>query len=392
MLKYTKSIQLKNNKSNNINNLLIYDKKINIEENYYTKLITSNINYYKDILCKLDNWDLLKRNVNDYEFLNLKNQNIAYYKPLSRSFYKLWEIIYDYNIINLYKLNNSHKLDIFCMAEAPGGFVDALSKILYNQKYNNYSIDTISLIDKNTNIPNWFYIYSKIKNNPNINIIDQIDGDLYKLDTIKYCMKNNKKYDIITADGGFDFSNNFNNQELIFSRLFYCEIITAISLQKINGTFICKCFELNTLLTQQIIFILYNLYDNIIFTKPSISRNTNSEKYIIAKGFQGIDEINLNKLYDILENWNNKLYINIPQKYSDTISKINHHYLKKQYECYKILHQLYTNNDNNYIKYIIKTQITKCISFCKKYYLSINYNSDFLNLSTIQIYKKYYTI
>ena len=196
------------------------------------------------------------------------------------------------------------------MAEAPGGFIDALIKVFYNKKYNNYSIDTISLIEKNTNIPTWHYIYNKIRNK-SVNIIEYNNGDLYKTDTIKYCVNKNKQYEIITADGGFDFSDDFDNIEINFSKLFYCEIITALSLQKIGGTFICKCFDLTILLTQKILYLLYILYDNLIFTKPSISRNTNSEKYIIAKGFKGIDNNNLNKLMAKKKNKKKKFLLTI---------------------------------------------------------------------------------
>jgi 23S rRNA U2552 (ribose-2'-O)-methylase RlmE/FtsJ len=401
MLSNSKSIQLKykyNDLSYNIDELLKHNYIETQKEDYYTQLLLSNINYYKNILCKNSNWKILKKLINNYELLNIvlyyKNQSIVYYKPLSRSFYKLWEIIYDYNILNINNLTNTKNINVFCMAEAPGGFIDAFMKVFYNKKYHNYTLDAISLIEKNTNIPTWNYIYNKIKYHNNINIIEYNNGDLYKTDTIKYCVnyckKNNKKYDIITADGGFDFSNDYENQELSFTKLFYSEVLTAISLQKEGGTFICKCFDLNILLTQKILYILYILYDNIIFTKPSISRITNSEKYIIAKGFKGIDKNILEKFYNILDKWDNNLNYNLPQNYINNINKINHHYLLKEYECYKMLDQLNNNLNETKIKQLIKTQISKSTLFCKKYHLSVNLNSDFLILTLEELYNKYY--
>lgn len=374
-------------------------EEYNIPDSYYIDLLLSNVNYYKELFCKKSNWELLKKLINGYELLNVKNNSIVNYKPLSRSFYKLWEIIYDNNIVNInkYKYNNKNKkLNIFCIAEAPGGFIDAFSKYFYSKDLKNYFIDGISLIEKDTNIPTWYNIYNKIKTNPNINIIDEIDGDLYKLRTIKYCVSKGRRYDIITADGGFDFSDDFSNQELQFSKLFFCEILTAISLQNIGGIFICKCFDMNTNLTKQILYILYCLYESIEFVKPCISRDTNSEKYIIARNFKGIKYHILNKLYNILRDWDNNISINfnipfnIPIEYYYEINKINEYYLKEQYKYYKIIYNLDKILDEKIIKNIIKEQIDKCVLFCNKYNLMINNNSDYIKYPINSIYNKYY--
>ena len=52
-------------------------------------------------------------------------------------------------------------------------------------------------------------------------------------------MKN--KIDFITADGGFDFSINFNNQEAMAIRLIFTEVIYAIMLQKKKVHLLLKC-------------------------------------------------------------------------------------------------------------------------------------------------------
>ena len=46
-------------------------------------------------------------------------------------------------------------------------------------------------------------------------------GNLFNEENFKYCcQKYNDSFEIITADGGIDFSNDFNNQETMASRLF----------------------------------------------------------------------------------------------------------------------------------------------------------------------------
>ena len=49
--------------------------------------------------------------------------------------------------------------------------------------------------------------------------------------------------EIITADGGFDFSEDFNKQEINITQLLFAQIAYAIIMQKRNGVFILKIFE-----------------------------------------------------------------------------------------------------------------------------------------------------
>ena len=70
-----------------------------------------------------------KKNNNNYEYVytvssNIREKIFVKYSPISRSYFKLQEILYDLNILDDY-LN----ITITCMAEGPGGFIQNL---LYN--------------------------------------------------------------------------------------------------------------------------------------------------------------------------------------------------------------------------------------------------------------------
>ena len=78
--------------------------------------------------------------------------------------------------------------------------------------------------------------------------------------------------DFITADGGFDFSNDFNKQEELSYRIIFCEIVTALATQNINGTFVCKIFDSYTPLTLKFLYLLFNHYEEVYLTKPLTSR------------------------------------------------------------------------------------------------------------------------
>ena len=50
--------------------------------------------------------------------------------------------------------------------------------------------------------------------------------------------------DLITADGGVDFSENFNDQEYTATKLIIAQVIYAISMQSSGGNFVLKVFDI----------------------------------------------------------------------------------------------------------------------------------------------------
>ena len=61
---------------------------------------------------------------------------------------------------------------------------------------------------------------------------------------------------IITGDGGFDFSIDYNSQEISAIKLIFIQTAYAIALQKYNGTFILKIYDMFLKSTIDIIFLL----------------------------------------------------------------------------------------------------------------------------------------
>ena len=91
--------------------------------------------------------------------------------------------------------------------------------------------------------------------------------------------------DLITADGGFDFSTGFNSQEINITKLLYGQICYALCLQKRGGSFILKIFDCFMNHTVDLLYILSSFYEEVYITKPNTSRYANSEKYIVCKKF-----------------------------------------------------------------------------------------------------------
>ena len=60
-----------------------------------------------------------------------------------------------------------------------------------------------------------------------------------KKENLLYCLdKYANSMEIITGDGGFDFSVDFNKQEICSINLIFAQICFALAMQKKNGTFI----------------------------------------------------------------------------------------------------------------------------------------------------------
>jgi 23S rRNA U2552 (ribose-2'-O)-methylase RlmE/FtsJ len=352
------------------------------------------LKHYKNKIDDLEDtnqWDDAKKLSNLYELIYLPNKkqkcdSISKYEPLSRSYFKLWEIINDFKL-----LDKECDLNFASIAEGPGGFIEAI--INYRKKYTfSDKLHAITLKSVNKDIPGWNKATNFLRKNPNVVITYGSDdtGNIYNIDNIKHFRKNFKSNAyLVTADGGFDFSFNFNKQEQMSYRIIFCEIVMALSVQQKGGNFVCKFFDMYTKITMSFIYLLLSFYNEVHITKPSTSRPANSEKYIVCKGFKGIDESYLQKLFIIIKSWeyfeNNNLEI---QGIFDIDNKL---FFNKMKEFNTKYFNIQVNNIDKTLNYIncplnesskkkqIKKQVSAAFTWCKTYRCKINYNSSYLS-------------
>ena len=323
----------------------------------------------------IDDWDKYKKYTNCYEFIHTQIPNtkisISKYKPLSRSYFKMVEIINTFKLLNKY----NNEIKTFHLAEGPGGFIEAIANM---RKNKNDSYVGITLINKNSTIPNWNKCKDVMKKHKNIAIEYGSDdtGDILSPDNLSYCFQKYKNsMDIITADGGFDFSSDFNNQEKLACNLIFAEICFAILMQKKGGNFIIKFFDIFTLASVDLLYILSCFYTNIAITKPCTSRTANSEKYIVCENFKFDDT---SAYYDTFHNifsWYDlkKVYIGrllnsvIPTIYLNKIKEVN--YLFGQHQIENInttIELILTKHSSDKIDNLKKKNISRCIDWCSK--------------------------
>lgn len=363
---------------------LISDVIYIIDEKYIKLEYDSSINYINNTLRKYshnikseieDNknaWEINKKYSNPYEFINiqfdLNTQPICSYKPLSRSFFKMIEILNHYNFYFPNYINSFH------LAEGPGGFIEALSYFRKNEYDTYYGM---TLINNSNDVPKWKKneIYLSIHKNIVLEYGKDKTGNLYSKENLLYIYDKYKhSMNFITGDGGFDYSVNFNYQEEDSLNLIFSQIIYAICLQKKNGSFVLKLFDTFTTLSVQFIFLLNYLYDEIYIIKPVTSRPANSEKYIICKNFRMVTNLD-NIIQNILLNYdkiiNNKLTnildIDIPIYFFDKIKDINSIIGQSQIEhIQSILNHILDKNKKINHENIKHSHIIKCIRWCKK--------------------------
>ena len=185
------------------------------QDNFICKTLSFYLNKVKARINKYSiEWDNFKKITNNYEYIHTSMPNsknsVSKLKPLSRAFYKLIEISNTFNILNKMEYN----ITSFHLAEGPGGFIEATNFIRKNEKDSYHGITLID--DENDNIPGWRKSNMFLKKFKNVIIENGVGGcgNLYNPENFKhYTLVYKNSIDFITADGGFDFSIDFNNQE-----------------------------------------------------------------------------------------------------------------------------------------------------------------------------------
>ena len=193
--------------------------------------------------------------------------------------------------------------------------------------------------------------------------------------------------DIITGDGGFDFSNDYNNQEKNAFRLIFTQVAYAVTMQKHNGHFILKIFDMFERSTIELIYLLSCLYENVYISKPFTSRYANSEKYVVCKSFKynNTDELS-NKFVGVLKCFESLdfekyqissiLNLKIHSFYMNQIKEINAILAHQQIDNILNTIKIITHKDrkNDKIQSLKSHNIQKCMTWCINNKIAYNKN------------------
>jgi len=328
-------------------------------------------------------WEKYKKYTNPYEYIHTPIKKggspICSIKPLSRSYFKMIEMV---NMLNLTE-EFPETMKTFHLAEGPGGFIEAMCK-LRNNKYDTYY--GMTLQDKIENsIPGWKKSETFLLKHSMVKIENGADGtgDLTRAENLRYCWEHyHNSMDLITGDGGFDFSVDFNRQEVSSTKLIFCQIAYAIAMQAKGGTFIIKFFDTFTSASIDLLFLLSILYKDVYFVKPYTSRCANSEKYVVCKYFKLENSMAIvQKIHSILTNFEDDKFIHrildidIPKLYVTKIEEYNAIYGQRQLETISNTLQIIQNPILEKLQELNKKHIQKCKRWCQKH--DMPYHNEF---------------
>ena len=324
-----------------------------------------------------DDWNIYKKYTNPYEYIHTNSfkTSVCKYKPISRAYFKMVEII---NMFNFQILQTRAPIQMFALAEGPGGFIEAILNYRNNEDDRYYGITIEDPCDNE--VPGWKKTTNFLKNHPNVFVEKGADGtgNILNIDNFRHVISEYRsQLDFVTGDGGFDFSSDFNNQEVNVTNLLFAQIAYAVCIQKIGGCFVLKCFDCFHKSTAELIFLLSTMYEKVHIVKPNTSRYANSERYLVCINFLCADPNIVNVFDELMVSLcSNQETMVVKSFFSNT--RVPMLFYNKLEESNSIICQIQLDNiyntialiKNNYktdkINYYMKNHLQKCVQWCVK--------------------------
>ncbi len=354
--------------------------------------------YLSRIKTEIDNrqseWDRYKKYTNPFEYIHTAipntNHSVSKIKPLSRSYYKMVELYW------LFDLGASlpKETRTFHLAEGPGGFIEALCHL--RDAENDRYVGITLIDDENFSIPGWKKSKSFLDKHKNVFVEKGKSGtgDIMLSENLKYCSKTyNGTIDLVTADGGFDFSIDFNHQESVSAKLIFCQIAFAVAVQKTGGNFMIKFFDTFTQISVDMLYLLSLLYEEVFFVKPNTSRYANSEKYVVCKRFRMRNHERaylVERFIGVFDTFTDRTLSSlfsrqVPYMYSCKVQEYNAIFGQQQIETIMTTLSLIEKSKYERLETMKKNNLKKCILWCQKY--GVPYNNTITNTNMFLVGK-----
>lgn len=248
-----------NQNSDNKNSITLFSNNLNITSNIKSKGNFRNFSY--------SNKDTYYRKAKEEGFR-------------ARSVYKLREIEHNFNLIQ----NAKNILDL---CAAPGSWSQML-RSFSDSKTKICSVDLQAIVP--------------------IEGVHTIQGDITKQSTIKQILSyfEGEKLDLIVFDGAPDVTGILEVDINMQTQLITCSLIICMKLLHLGGKFVAKVFKSNE-------HDFYydkakSIFKYVTFYKPSSSRLTSHETFLVAEGMyiddnlrKEIEKITLEEIFELHE-------------------------------------------------------------------------------------------
>lgn len=243
---------------------------------------------------------------------------------------KCYEILEYYNLLD--HVENDTVM-YFGICEQPGAFVYAINHYVKTKLNKKFDFVIESLIDPSNKK---IFLAEKSLSSKYKDKYDYGEdgtGDVTKINNIKYYrqkyIKEKKiKFNLLTADCGLDSSDDFSQQEEYLTKVFFGQLLLALSLCSKGTNYFFKLFTAYEHITQHMIYLAGLFFDEIYFCRTLTTKPESGENYLVMKNFnKNVDDMDtiLDKLYEWYDSDNNILFnlTNIPQSYTNAIKEIN---------------------------------------------------------------------
>ena len=237
-------------------------------------------------------WELRKKITNPYEAVFSGNTDntfpsLAKAYPLSRSYFKMIEMLV---VSDFWSRVDTHaKFKSAHVCEGPGGFIQAIIEKLKAKAIPIESIHAMTLRPTKPHIPGWRRSIQFLRKYPEIQLeygADDTGNILLPENQESFC-KAAANSQMFTADGGFDFSVDYANQEQMAYPLLLSSFTIGLDCLAKGGTMIIKLFDIYSPATIDLFLGTARLFESFTLYKPATSRPCNSERYFIAIGYCG---------------------------------------------------------------------------------------------------------
>lgn len=241
-------------------------------------------------------WNAAKRGTNPYEGIHMWCRNHApdnvVTRPLvSRAYFKLWEILHD--LVDSRLMSCPTPLHFVTLCESPGSFIAALSDFrrmrccgAAGDSFMGISLPCSRGDAAPADVPAWRVPPAVLSRHR----VRLHTGDLYSMPVVRSFVDGvldaGSFADVVTADGGFDFSDDYDGQEMSMSRLIISEVYTALMVQRSGGVLVLKVFDLFDERMLSVLQAVSLQYRTVCIAKPRASRPANSERYMVFTGFE----------------------------------------------------------------------------------------------------------
>jgi len=365
--------------------------KENLQEGEWQEDVHTEIEQLKESIQPYDRselWDIAKRITNPYELISTHSSRLRLPKssccihPLSRSFFKMIEILHQ---LQFFERHKDPKLKSLHICEGPGGFIEAFHSIAETKKRCIASSYAMTLKSTHQMIPGWRRATQFLQKHPNVHLIygPTKTGNIYEPCNQDECatIVGNTGAHLVTADGGFDFSEDFTNQEKTILRLLISSAIILLRSVAVEGDIVLKFFDCNSPVTRDLIYLLSSCFSNWTLYKPVTSRPCNSEWYFLGKSAYRIKD----SVIRILTTLRDNLSVEMPVSYSrllcvnpleDLLKQLQIERCEKQMQALKEVLAFCRNKDEVSHTILWERQRQRTIQWCYYFRMPTEFRLD----------------